>query len=239
MSFTALDVGQGQCLLLESQGFTAMIDCGGEAGKEVGEQATRHLHSHGQTRLDVLVLTHYDWDHVSGAVQLLQRVSVGHLLLPEQAEPSGMHRQIVAAAQAEGTEVHYVTQLTEIAFSEGKLQIFPPVSEKDSNDSGICVLATAAEYDILITGDLSRAAEQTLLQTYAVPDVELLVAGHHGSEDSTSYALLNVTAPELVLISVGADNSYGHPSGGTLERLAQMGAAVCRTDQQGTITVRK
>lgn len=239
MNFTALDVGQGQCLLLESQGFIAMVDCGGDAGKKVGEQAAGYLHSHGQTELDVLILTHYDWDHVSGAVQLLQRVRVSNLLLPAQTEKSAMQQQIEAAAQDAGTMVLYVTDLTEIGFSDGRIWIFPAVSQADSNDSGICVLATAAEYDILITGDLSRAAEQTLLQTYALPDVELLVAGHHGSGGSTSYALLNVTSPELAVISVGADNGYGHPAAGTLERLAQMGVEVCRTDRQGTITVRK
>ena len=239
MAFTALDVGQGQCLLLESQGFTAMVDCGGDEGTDTGETAAGYLMSRGQTRLNMLILTHYDWDHVSGVVQLLHRIRVDRLVMPGQTEENGIRAAIEAAAAAEGTEVIIPSDRMEIDFSGGNLTVFPPVSAKNENDSGICVLATAAEYDILITGDLSQAAEQKLLQTGVVPDVDLLVAGHHGSEDSTSYALLTAASPEVVLISVGKDNPHGHPSQQTLTRIAQYGIPILRTDEQGTVVIRK
>ena len=92
---------------------------------------------------------------------------------------------------------------------------------------------------MLITGDLPRASEQVLLSRYDLPQVELLVAGHHGSSTSTSQALLSRVRPESVVISVGADNPYGHPSPETLERLTAAGAAVYRTDQLGTIFFRR
>lgn len=239
MAFTALDVGQGQCLILEAQGFTAMIDCGGDGREKAGETAARFLHSAGQTHLDALLLTHYDLDHVGGVCQLLHRVQVDRLLLPETEEKQEIRDAIEAAALEAGTRILTVTDKTDLIFSAGELQVFPPVSGENSNESGICVLATAAEYDILITGDLSMYGEAALLSAWDLPQVDLLVAGHHGSADSTSLALLGRVRPAAVVISVGADNSYGHPSPKTLERLALAGAEIYRTDQQGTITIRK
>ena len=100
----------------------------------------------------------------------------------------------------------------------------------------MCVLATAEEYDILITGDLNETAERLLLRQYALPDVELLVAGHHGAKTSTSQLLLDAVRPETVAISVGEGNLYGHPHVETLERLQKMGVQVCRTDLMGDLT---
>ena len=95
-------------------------------------------------------------------------------------------------------------------------------------------MATAAEYDILITGDRSFSGEQSLLSRWALPHVDLLVAGHHGAKDSTSPELLYVTRPEQVVISVGS-NSYGHPSDQTMERLTERGITIYRTDLQGDL----
>lgn len=239
MSFTALDVGQGQCLLLESQGFTVMVDCGGDGEDAAGETAARFLHSAGQTHLDALLVTHYDLDHTGGICQLLRRVRVDRLFLPDTEDKAEVRQTLEAAALAAGTEVVAVSRKTNVTFSTGELQLFPPDSGKSGNESGICVLATAAEYDILITGDLSAAGEMNLLQAWSLPEVDLLVAGHHGAADSSSLALLGRVRPETVVISVGADNAYGHPSPKTLARLETVGAEVCRTDLLGTITIRK
>ena len=135
--------------------------------------------------------------------------------------------------------VTMVSTLTELEFSGGKLTVYPPVSRENDNNSGICVLASAAEYDILITGDLDRFMEMRLISQWQLPQAELLVAGHHGAESSTSTILLETVRPKTVAISVGADNHYGHPSAETLERIQAAGAAVYRTDLQGTLVFRK
>jgi len=87
---------------------------------------------------------------------------------------------------------------------------------------------------LLITGDMSAATEKLLLQEYDLPDLEILIAGHHGSKNSTSQALLNALTPDTVCISVGS-NSYGHPADETMRRLAEHHCTVYRTDMQGTI----
>ena len=96
------------------------------------------------------------------------------------------------------------------------------------------ILATAGENDFLITGDMERATEKKLAEAYDLPDIEVLMAGHHGSKGSTSEELLEAVTPETAIISVGT-NSYGHPAEDTLRRLARAGCAVYRTDHHGTV----
>lgn len=236
-SFTAMNVGEGQCLLLESQGFTAMVDCGSGSPEKAGEQAARKLLGAGMTSLDALILTHYDQDHAGGVEQLLQRVDIRTIFLPDTNPDHPMRLTIEAAAKASGSNVVYVREPLKITFSTGNIQLFPNQNQNTSNESSVCVLATAAEYDMLITGDRSSRGEARLLEQWQAHPVELLVAGHHGAASSTSQALLDALQPETVVISVG-ENSYGHPAPDVLRRIEETGAAVLRTDLDGTVTVR-
>ena len=97
-------------------------------------------------------------------------------------------------------------------------------------------LATAGDFDILITGDMAGSTERKLAETYALPDVEVLVVSHHGSRYSSDETFLRAIRPETAVISVG-DNSYGHPAGETLQRLTDAGADIWRTDEQGTVRI--
>lgn len=229
---TALDVGQGQCLMVQMEDYTAVVDCGGSNSTQAGETLARTLHSAGVTRLDALILTHYDEDHCGGVRQLLNRVRVDQLFLPSPEDTQDVSEALGLTDQP----VIYVETLTEIAVSGGKFTLYPPTSQETSNNSGICVLATAGEYDMLITGDLDQFAEMRLLSRWQLPEVELLVAGHHGAKDSTSQVLLDAVKPEVVIISVG-ENTYGHPDQDTLDRITAAGAEVLRTDLHGTITI--
>ena len=98
------------------------------------------------------------------------------------------------------------------------------------------MLCTLGEFDVLITGDADAAIEAMLVKYFDLPDVELLIAGHHGSKHSTSAEFLAAAAPDAVVVSCG-ENSYGHPDPETLARIRAAGAAVYRTDTHGTITV--
>ncbi len=104
------------------------------------------------------------------------------------------------------------------------------------DEGELSVLCTAGEFDVLITGDMSAELEARLIKYGGLPDIELLVAGHHGSKYSSSELFLDAVKAELAVISVG-NNPYGHPADETLARLAEYGAAVYRTDLQGTVTV--
>ena len=230
-TFTMLDVGQGQCLLYRSEGMVTVVDCGG-VPDESGELAARWLQSRGVFTVENLVLTHYDADHVNGAVQLLRRERVRTLWLPDTE--SDWRETLETAAAETGCAVEFVREDRQIP---GGVRLFAPVSAENDNDSGVCCLESAGEYDILITGDLSKMAEYRVLARHTLPDIELLVAGHHGAKTSTSEALLEITQPETVFLSVGEGNRYGHPAAETLETIEKYGAEVYRTDVQGSLTV--
>ena len=238
-TFTALDVGQGQCLIYTAGSETSIVDCGG-AQDESGELAARYLETNGVFHVDRLILTHPDADHCNGAAQLLSRIRVDTLYLPLTAirEDSAMLQAIREAARQAGTRVEFISEDTEFAVQNGSLSILKPDLHESGNNGGLCVLASHEKYDILITGDLNQHAEYRLLSRYDLQSVELLVAGHHGALTSTSEALLQRTGASSVVISVGRDNSYGHPAQETLARIESSGAAIYRTDELGTIVIR-
>ena len=235
--FSMLDVGQGQCLVSRSGESVSVIDCGGQEDAS-GETAARFLLARGVTQVDRLILTHFDADHCNGVRQLLRRVQVDTLYIPELSPSSRLRTQILLAAAEGGTSIRYVTQDLVLPQAGGSLTIFAPTGEKDEENAGLCVLAACEKYDILITGDLTAQAEYRLLSLHTLPQAAVLVAGHHGAATSTSGALLRAVRPEAVFISAGADNRFGHPAAQTLARIRQSGAAVYRTDLSGTITIR-
>ena len=229
-----LDVGQGQCVLLASGGDFTLVDCGsGNSWYGPGEIASQHLRTMGCRKLDRLVLTHYDSDHISGVRSLLARMDVDTLLVPELAD-DGLGGEILELAREHGVTVETVESRTELPMGKAVLTVLPPVGEGEDNERGLSVLASAEDADILITGDMDAATERKFLEAYDLPDIEVLVAGHHGSKYSTSNDLLDALTPETACISVGS-NSYGHPADETMRRLAEHGCAIYRTDMQGTI----
>ena len=157
-------------------------------------------------------------------------------MVPETPENSAAQTEILALAAQYGVAGEVAAEQAILPFGNAELTVFPPLGTSGSNELGLSVLASAGEGDFLITGDMDRATEKKLIERYDLPDIEVLAAGHHGSKQSTSQALLEAVAPETVVISVG-QNTYGHPAPETLARLSAAGAQVYRTDRQGGITV--
>lgn len=227
--FTVLDVGQGQCLLLQSQRRTYMIDCGGDSDSAAADLAAETLLSQGITRLDGLILTHMDRDHAGAASKFLSRVETELLILPENA---------VELQNPDG-ETLWASEELFITLGDAAIRIFPPTFPGNSNENSLCILFESENCVILVTGDRNGFGERSLLRQAEIPDVDIMVAGHHGSGNSTCEELLEATRPEIVCISVGADNSYGHPAPQLLDRLAAFGCTVYRTDLHGTILIRR
>ena len=235
MTLTAVDVGQGQCIVVRSGGQTAIIDCGGDRGEKNGEDVARKLLMSGETKVDALILTHFDADHMCGVTQLMARMDVARLYVADVDEDSSTRALVLHAAEQEGAEIFFVTLDTELSFGTGSIALYPPVTPDEDNAS-LAALLSFQEYDILITGDMSSSQERKLLNNYAFPDIEVLLAGHHGSKYSTCSELLEATLPETVIICVGK-NSYGHPTQEVLDRIAAIGSEVYRTDLCGDITI--
>lgn len=235
ITLKVFDVGQGQCIFLQNDANTVLIDCGGDEEDYDGERVARSLLTSGYTGMDALILTHYDTDHVCGAMQFLSRIRVRQLIVPDLPDHSGNRERLLRYAQEADIPVLLVTRDMMLNFGSGTLYLYAPEDVNVKNAS-LSALMSDAEYDILITGDMDTAGEIALLETKELPDLEVLIAGHHGSKYSTCEALLRDTAPDTVIISVG-ENSYGHPAQEVLDRIAAIGAAVYRTDLDGTITI--
>ena len=230
-----LDVGQGQSVILSSQGDFALTDCGSlNRWKDAGGIAAEALQSAGCRKLRYLLLTHYDYDHVSGVQVLLARVGAETLLCPPDGGDTDAQAAILAAAEAHGTEVRFITEETTLPLGEATLTVYPPLGDDSSNERGLVYLVSAGDYDLLITGDIDAEMERRLIERYDLPDIEALVVGHHGSKYSTSAELLDALRPETAFISVGS-NSYGHPSDQAMERLAERDITIYRTDLQGDL----
>ena len=159
------------------------------------------------------------------------------LYLPDIEDEYGVRDRLVSLAAHQGADVVFVTEPTRIALGEAVLTVYPPLlTTGDLNEQGLTALATAGDFDLLITGDMAGQTEQLLAQTYPLPDVEVLVVSHHGSRYSSDESFLRAITPDNAVISVG-DNRYGHPAEETLRRLQAVGATVWRTDQQGSIRI--
>lgn len=228
--FTVLDVGQGQCLLFQSRGYTFLVDCGGDRDAEAADIGAEALLSQGITRLDGLILTHGDRDHTGGVEGLLSRVDTDLLILPAPWD---------GAAFQTDAEVVYADETLEISFGTDKIRIYPGQYLGTSNENSLCVLFDTENCDILITGDRNGFGERTLLRNADIPKVDVLVAGHHGSKNATCQELLTAVKPEIVCISAGRNNSFGHPAQELLERLEENNCTVYRTDVSGDILIRR
>ena len=224
---TILDVGQGQCILLQNEGRTYMVDCGGDSNSQTADIAANHLLSRGINRLDGLILTHLDRDHAGAAQNLMSRIDTDLLILPN------------AHSALSAKETVFASQDLCLQAGDTKILVYAPTFPGTSNEKSLCVLFDTEKCDILITGDRDAFGERMLLRTADIPDVDILVAGHHGSKNSTCGELLNAARPEVVCISTGKDNPYGHPAAELLNRLASYGCNVYRTDLHGTITIRR
>jgi len=235
LTVAALDVGQGASTLFYSQGHAVLVDCGGNSFDDPGDVAADYLQSLGSSHLDALVLTHYHADHANGVPELLERLDVSLLIAPDIEPDDPLRQEIVSLAEEHGCEVDLLAGDSTISFGGASLSLFEPLGDGGSNESGLSVLCTAGDFDVLVTGDMNDVVERRLVKYKALPDIELLAVGHHGSKTSTSEELLLAATPETAVISSGY-NSYGHPAPETLERLGAAGCDIYLTKDMGTVT---
>lgn len=236
LALTVLDVGQGQSIVVQSAGVRALIDCGGSL--DPGDRAATYLQSQGRSTLDLLILTHFHEDHAGGVPELLDRVKVGAIAMPDIDRDSPLRQAIEAKAAQQGIPIYSITENTRAELGQAQLTLYRPVEGgKDSNEKCLSVLCAKDGWETLITGDMPAEEETLLAAREDLPDAEVLVAGHHGSKYATGEKLLAAVTPESVVISVGY-NSYGHPAPETLARIQEAGAEVYRTDWHGVVTVR-
>lgn len=249
-TLTMLDVGQGDCFVLEEKGgLCMMIDGGSSSISEVGKyRISPFLRSHGIQTVDFVFLTHVDKDHTNGVLELLEnqksnRILIRYLVLTDYAKENEAYQTILSAAQKSGTRVLYFTEGDYIESKEIMLTCLYPEKlsgkGKDENDRSMVLLLECQKQKLLFMGDLTDAYENEIMESPYLQNssISLLKLGHHGSRFSSSEAFLETFMPKIGLVSAGADNSYGHPHSETLERLAKIGTIVYRTDELGATKI--
>jgi len=234
-----LDVGQGDAIFIRTPAGHKLLVDGGPSGRLVSEAIGEEL-PFWDRKLDMVILTHPDDDHLAGLVTVLERYDVKEVV----AGPQSAKTVTFAAWQREiddkGIPCHIAKTGEWIDLGQGATLQFlwppddaSPAKSDDTNDDSVVLKLAWGRASFLLTGDLEAAGENALLQSGVDPQATVLKVAHHGSAYSTSESLLRAVRPLVAVISVGEDNLFGHPSSATLGRLDD--TLVLRTDQQGEI----
>lgn len=239
-----LDVGQADSIIVRAPSGRTMLVDAGNSSRDAREVILPYLEQHGIRRLDMVVLTHPDQDHVGGLPEVLQGVAVGRFL--DSAQPStnrAYQRSLEVALERNipSERARFPTTTLDLG-PEISAQLLSPQEpllrsgESSDNNNSVVLRLRFGETAVLLTGDLEREGEARLLASGQDLRSQVLKVPHHGGSTGSSAAFLDAVKPEAALISAGASNSYGHPHAATLTRLQRQGATIYRTDQQGTLT---
>lgn len=228
-----LDVHQGTSVLLESDGHYALYD-GGDSDRS--SFVVAYLKDQGIESLDYVIASHYDADHISGLIGVLNVFDVDTILGPNYVEDTKIYYSFMNKISSKDKNVTYAYAGDRYTLGSVTLEILAPADiHADPNENSIVLRVVCGEKSLLLTGDAGLESETAMLGTSHELSADILVAGHHGSEHSTSDAFLDEVAPEYVVISCGKGNSYGHPSIELMDKIKSKGIRIFRTDLQGTI----
>jgi competence protein ComEC len=240
---TFLDVGQGDSIVVRTpRGSVMVVDCGGRTPED--DQGRRvvlpFLRSQGINRVDALVLTHPDEDHIGGALSLLSRIPVSCLLVSQPASASPACAAVLREARRLNVPVSTLARGMCVESPDGVVtEVLNPAPRgiASDNDASLVMRIRYGSRTVLLTGDAEAAAEGDMRRASATLGADVLKLGHHGSATSSSEQFLNAVHPAAAIISAGRRNPFGHPHPLVLERLARRSVRVFRTDKDGAVTV--
>jgi competence protein ComEC len=238
-----LDVGQGDATFIQTPSGRQILIDGGAFPSVLNDHLGREI-PFWDREIDIVVATHPDADHVLGLPGVFDRYRVGRLITNGQEAEEESYQALLAAASENEVPIHPAVAGEIISIGDGvQLEILhssdqpPSTSDRSDNDSSVATRLLYGDFSMLLTGDAAEAAEREMLSSGRPLASLVYKAGHHGARDSSSAAFLEAVRPQYVVISAGESNRFGHPHEEVLRRAADVGAAVLRTDELGTIEV--
>lgn len=227
-----IDVGQADAALVECDGHYMLIDGGNKADSNVIYSV---LKKDDIKHLDIVVGTHAHEDHIGGIPGAFNYADTELTLCATKDYNSNAFTDFKKYADQKGGGIIIPSVGDTYSLGSAGVTILGVNGGEDTNDTSIVLMITYGDTNFLFTGDAERGAEQTILNSGADPSATVLKVGHHGSDTSTTYPFLREIMPAYAVISVGTDNSYGHPDENTLSRLRDADVKVYRTDLQGDV----
>ncbi|MDE6999868.1 MAG: MBL fold metallo-hydrolase [Lachnospiraceae bacterium] len=228
-----IDVGQGDSTLITCDGHAMLIDAGDYSK---GTAIQNYLQKQKVKKLDYLILTHPDSDHIGGAPVIITKFEIDKVFMSNYEKDNKTYLKLIQAL--DNKRLKYTTPKvgTQYTLGTAKITILAPNGEYDNpNDASVALMIQNGETRFLFTGDAGEDAERDMLETDMGLSADVLKAGHHGSRTSTSGKFFEAVSPSCAVISCGEDNSYGHPHAETLNTFRMNGVKVYRTDEDGTI----
>ncbi len=235
-----LDVGQGNCIvtILNQQAY--VVDCGGT--KQPGMVASDYLTSAGINEVEFVLISHLHDDHANGLEDLCEEKEIKEIIIPYTEGDASLYAQIVVLAENEGATLTVLEDDSQRSLGSSNLRLLTrhlDATSDDQNENSIVGLCEFGNYRGLFTGDITSKAETRLVSCYGSGlDCDVLLVPHHGSKSSSSKNFLDAVTPVYSVISVGAKNSYGHPTQEAIDRILGVGSQILRTDQLSTVTIR-
>jgi len=233
LSVTFLDVGQGNCVIAESNGHYMLIDGG---NSNYSSKVVSYLHDLGITTLDYIVISHYDADHLSGVIGVLNNYNATKILSPDYESDTKTYGSYISIMNKKNYTAIHPTIGDEFTLGDATFTIVSPTkyTYDDENNNSIGIRLTDSSHSFLLLGDAEAQSELDIINSGIDLSCDVYMVSHHGSSNSSTDALLDITKPSVAVISVGK-NDYGHPTEQTLIRLSSHNISVLRTDQDGTI----
>ncbi len=232
MEVSIIDVGQGDSILIQSEGETMLVD----AGSSDGGTPIPYLASQDFGQIEYLVATHPDSDHINKIEAVLDKYQVENIYYTYGSSTSDTYSTFISAMKREGCSYSHPTSGQTWTLGDAIVEVITDGQEgKTVNDQSIVLKVTCGGKSVLLMGDASTTIESELVEENADINSDVLKVGHHGSKYSSSSEFLTEVTPAYGAISCGAGNSYGHPDSETLTRLSNAGCTVSRTDLSGTI----
>lgn len=230
-----IDVGQGDSILIESPSGKTMLIDGGVKG--AGQQIVSYLKELGINKLDIVVATHPDADHIGGLIPVLDNMTIEQFYDSGKVHTSQTFEEMLTRIDEKNISYHVPKIGDDIEFDKDvNVKVLNANDQAtDNNDASIVLKMTYGNVSFLLTGDAGVALEKEMLQ-YDVK-ATVLKAGHHGSNTSSSEEFIQAVKPEVTILSYGEDNKYGHPHAEIVDRLQAIGSKIYATADLGTITV--